>query len=71
MRSLTIPNGTSEQDRMTRAVLDTDLLGVDSLDKSVFEEEQMETRVYGKRNVEKQVTRSVTFRFPTDPSGTV
>ena len=56
---------------MTRAVLDTDLLGVDSLDKSVFEEEQMETRVYGKRNVEKQVTRSVTFRFPTDPSGIV
>ena len=43
-----------EQEGLTRAVLDTDLLGVDSLDKSVFEEEQMECRVYGKKNVEKQ-----------------
>ena len=43
-----------EQECLTRAVLDTDLLGVDSLDKSVFEEEQMECRVYGKKNVEKQ-----------------
>lgn len=43
-----------EQAELARAVLNTNMLTLDSLDKSVAEEDEIERRAYGKRSVEKQ-----------------
>ena len=43
-----------EQEKMSAAVFETDMLGTDSLDQSLGEAERIEMRSYGKRTTEKQ-----------------